>query len=104
MIVLGVRLSVAIVRAHDDAVYRAVLFTIGALFLLLVDAAAVYAAGTGGSPLLAGLLCVPGLAIIVAMITVRFGARRSRRRRWPHRGATRDDYNPWIGGGLGPRR
>ncbi len=80
------------------------LFTIGALFLLLVDAAAVYAAASGGSPLIAGLLCVPGLAIIVAMITVRFDTRRPRRRRWPHRGATRDDYNPWIGGGLGPRQ
>jgi hypothetical protein len=85
-------------------VYRAVLLTIVALFLLLVDAAAVYATATGGSLFLALLVGIPGLAIIVAMLLVRFDARRRSKRRWPHRGATRDEYNPWIGGGLGPRR
>ncbi len=80
------------------------LFTIAALFLLLIDAAAVYAAATGGSPLIALLLCIPGLVIMVAMVSIRFDARRRRKRRWPHRGATRDEYNPWIGGGLGPRQ
>ena len=93
--------------AHDryhGAVYRAVLFTIVVLFLLLVDAAAVYASATGGSLILALLLCIPGLAIIVAMFLVRFDARRRSKQRWPHRGATRDEYNPWTGGGLGPRK
>jgi len=88
---------------YHGAVYRAVLFTVVALFLLFVDAAAVYAAATGGSFVLALLLCIPGVAIILAMFLVRFGTRRRRKRRWPHRGATRDEYNPWIGGGLGPR-
>lgn len=78
--------------------------TIVALFLLLVDAAAVYAAATGGALVLALLLCVPGLAIIVAMFLLRFDAQRRSKRRWPHRGTTRDEYNPWIGGGLGPRQ
>jgi hypothetical protein len=81
-----------------------VLFTIVALFLLLVDAAAVYATATGGALVLSLLLCIPGLAIIVAMFLMRFDAQRRSKRRWPHRGATRDDYNPWIGGGLGPRQ
>ena len=89
---------------YHGAVYRAVLFTVVALFLLLVDAAAVYATATGGSLVLALLLGIPGLAIIVAMFVVRFDPRRRSKRQWPHRGATRDDYNPWIGGGLGPRQ
>ena len=80
------------------------LFTVVALFLLLVDAAAAYATASGGSLALALLLCVPGLAIVVGMFLVRFDPRRRSKRRWPHRGATRDEYNPWIGGGLGPRQ
>jgi hypothetical protein len=85
-------------------VYRAVLFALVALILLLVDAAAVYATASGGALVLALLLCIPGLAIIVWMVLVRFDPRSRSKRTWPHRGATRDEYNPWIGGGLGPRQ
>jgi len=83
--------------------YRAVLFTVSVLFLLLVDMLGIGLAVTGGSMLLACVFGIVAALLIWAMFAVRFDSRRRRRRRWPHRGATRDDYNPWIGGGLGGR-
>ena len=82
--------------------YRAVLFTLSVLLLLIIDVLGIGLAVTGGSTALACVFAVVAALLIWAMFAVRFDSRR-RRRRWPHRGATRDDYNPWIGGGLGGR-
>lgn len=80
--------------------YRVVAFTIGTLVLLLIDAAAVYVAATSGSVLLALLLCIPGIVLFWALFAVRFDTQQRPHRRWPHRGATRVGYNPWMGGGV----
>jgi hypothetical protein len=82
--------------------YRVVLFTIVVLILLLLDALAIGLAATAGSPLLAVLFCIVAALLVWSMFAVRFGARH-KPRRWPHRGATRDEYNPWLGGGVGRR-
>jgi hypothetical protein len=79
---------------------RVVFFTISVLILLLVDVAAVYVAATSGAVLLALLLAVPGIGLIWALAAVRFDQRGRPTRKWPHRGATRVGYNPWIGGGI----
>lgn len=80
--------------------YRAVFFTMGVLVLLLIDLAAVYIAATSGSVLLSVACAVPGMGLIWALIAVRFDPRGRPSRKWPHRGATRVGYNPWIGGGI----
>jgi hypothetical protein len=80
--------------------YRAVFFMIGVLILLLIDLAAVYVAAASGSVLLSLLLAIPGIGLIWALVAVRFDARGRPSRKWPHRGATRVGYNPWIGGGI----
>jgi hypothetical protein len=80
--------------------YRAVFFMIGVLVLLLIDVAAVYVAATSGSVLLSLLLAIPGIGLIWALAAVRFDPQGRPSRKWPHRGATRVGYNPWIGGGI----
>jgi hypothetical protein len=80
--------------------YRAMFFTIGVLILLLIDVAAVYVAAASGSMLLSLLLAIPGIGLIWALFAVRFDSRGRPSRKWPHRGATRVGYNPWIGGGI----
>jgi hypothetical protein len=80
--------------------YRVVAFAISGMILLVIDVAAVYIAASNSALLLALLLCLPGLAVIWALLAVRFDARRRPYWRWPHRGATRVGYNPWIGGGI----
>jgi hypothetical protein len=87
-------------KADDHRMYRVVAFTIGTLVLLLIDAAAVYVAATSGSVLLALLLCIPGIVLFWALFAVRFDTQQRPHRRWPHRGATRVGYNPWMGGGV----
>ena len=79
---------------------RVVLFSMTMLLLLLIDVAGMYVAATGGAWLIATLLVIPGAALVWALIGVRFDVRPRRPRRWPHRGATRVGYNPWIGGGI----
>jgi hypothetical protein len=79
---------------------RVVLFTMTMLILLLIDVAGVYVAATGRSVLVAILLCIPGVVLVWAILGVRFDVRPPRPRRWPHRGATRVGYNPWLGGGI----
>jgi hypothetical protein len=79
---------------------RVILFTMTTLILLLIDAAGVLIAATNRAPLISVLLCIPGAAIIWALVGVRFDVRPRRPRRWPHRGATRVGYNPWVGGGI----
>jgi hypothetical protein len=80
--------------------YRVVLFTISVLVLVLIDLAAVYVAATSGAVLLSILLAVPGAGLIWALVAVRFDPRGRPSRRWPHRGATRVGYDPWMGGGI----
>jgi hypothetical protein len=80
--------------------YRAVFFTISMLVLLLIDVAAVYVAATSGAVLLSIPLAVPGMGLIWALAAVRFDPPGRPTRKWPHRGATRVGYNPWIGGGI----
>jgi hypothetical protein len=80
--------------------YRVVGFAIGGVTLLVVDVAAVYVATSSSALLLALLLCLPGLVLVWALLAVRFDVRRRPYWRWPHRGATRVGYNPWIGGGI----
>jgi hypothetical protein len=82
--------------------YRVVLFTIVVLMLLLLDALAIGLAAASGSLLLTILFCIVAVLLVWSMFAVRFRAGH-RRRRWPHRGATRDEYNPWLGGGIGRR-
>jgi hypothetical protein len=78
--------------------YRVVFFTIGTL--ILIDVAAVYIAAANGSLLLSLLLAIPGMGIIWALVAVRFDPGGRPSRKWPHRGATRVGYNPWIGSGI----
>jgi hypothetical protein len=85
---------------EDDDMYRVVFFTIGVLILLLIDVASVYVAATSGSVLLSLLLAIPGMGLILSLVAVRFDPRGRPSRKWPHRGATRVGYNPWIGGGI----
>lgn len=85
---------------QDDVMYRVVFFTISMLVLLLIDVAAVYVAAASGAVLLSVLLAIPGIGLIWALVAVRFDPRGRPSRRWPHRGATRVGYNPWIGGGI----
>ena len=80
--------------------YRVVFFTISVLILLSIDAAAVYVAATSGAVPLSLLLAVPGIGLIWALVAVRFDPRGRPARKWPHRGATRVGYNPWMGGGI----
>jgi hypothetical protein len=82
--------------------YRAVLFTLVVLMLLVLDTLGIGLAVMGGSPLLAILFGIVAVLLVWSLFAVRFRAGH-RHRRWPHRGATRDEYNPWIGGGLGRR-
>lgn len=80
--------------------YRVVVFTISMLILLLIDVAAVYVAATSGAVLVSLLVAVPGIGLTWALVAVRFDARGRPSRKWPHRGATRVGYNPWVGGGI----
>jgi hypothetical protein len=86
--------------ADDGRMYRVVAFAIGGMVLLVVDVAAVYVAASSSALPLALLLCLPGLVLIWALLAVGFDVRRRPYWRWPHRGATRVGYNPWIGGGV----
>lgn len=81
--------------------YRIVAFTIATLILLVIDFSVAFTFATGGRILVAMLLCIPGALMVWAMLTVRFDTKRRKGRGLLHRGATRDEYNPWIGGGLG---
>jgi hypothetical protein len=84
---------------------RAVLLSIGALMLLAAEPLAVATAAAHGGVLFGIAVGLPALGVALFLLRLRVTAQRRTRRRKPdgrvHRGATKETYDPWVGGGLG---
>lgn len=82
---------------------RAFALSMGAAILLLIDALAVSLAFSAGAILVAAVLIVLAVLVVWVLLRIRLKSRRrlSSGGHLLHRGATKEHYDPWVGGGLG---